>query len=242
MSLPLSFKPEGEFELLRIGPNGDGGYLVGKKSLYNTKNLISFGIFDDWNFEKNFLKKNNLIKVDCYDNVLSVTWLFKNIFKFLINFKFNQTLRKINIFFDYFFIKKKINFNKKEIVSKDLIEISKNKKNIFLKIDIEGAEYRILDDILNIESDLVGMIIEFHDVDLHIERIENFLKNLKFLKLIHIHPNNYGKYNFENDPTLIEITFEKDPNLISKELHLPNKLDYKNKPNSKDIKLRFKKI
>ena len=123
-----------------------------------------------------------------------------------------------------------------------MIEISKNKKDIFLKIDIEGAEYRILEDILNIESDLVGMIIEFHDVDLHIKRIENFIKNLKFLKLIHIHPNNYGRCNSENDPTLIEVTFEKDPDLISKELNLPNKLDYKNKPNSNDIELRFKKF
>ena len=37
MSLPLSFKPEGEFELLRIGPNEDGGYLVGKISIQYKK-------------------------------------------------------------------------------------------------------------------------------------------------------------------------------------------------------------
>ena len=38
MSLPLSFKPEGEFELLRIGPNEDGGYLVGK-NLYTIQKI-----------------------------------------------------------------------------------------------------------------------------------------------------------------------------------------------------------
>ena len=85
------------------------------------------------------------------------------------------------------------------------------------------------------------MIIEFHDVDLHLKRIENFIKRLKFLKLIHIHPNNYGELNFENIPSLIELTFEKDPVLIYDEVQIPNSLDYKNKENSKDIKLKFNK-
>jgi len=241
MSLPLSLKPKGNYALLRVGPNEDGGYLVGKKSLANSKYLISFGIFDDWIFEKDFLKKNDIVKINCYDDVLSASWLFKNIFKFLINLKFNLAIKKIKIFIDYFFIKKKINFNKKEIISKDLIEISKSKKDIFLKIDIEGSEYRILNDILDIEKNLLGMIIEFHDVDLHLDKIENFVNSLKYLKLIHIHPNNYGKLNSENDPTLIEVTFEKDPDLISEEVYLPNNLDYKNRPNSHDIELKFNK-
>ncbi len=238
MSLPLFLKPKGHYEMLRVGPNEDGGYLVGKKSLANSKYLISFGIFDDWIFEKDFLKKNDIIKINCYDDNLSTSWLFKNIFKFLINFKLILTIKKIIIFIDYFFIKKKINFIKKKIISKDLIEIIKNKDS-FLKIDIEGSEYRILNDILDIEKNLTGMIIEFHDVDLHLERIENFIKRLKFLKLVHIHPNNYGELNFENIPSLIELTFEKDPDLICKEVYFPNRLDYKNKKNSEDIKLKF---
>ena len=239
MSLPLCLKPKGEYKLLRVGPNEDGGYLVGKNSLINSKHLISFGIFDDWVFEKEFLKKNDTIKIDCYDDVLTANWLFKNIFKFLISFKFNFTIKKIKIFIDFLLVKKKINFKKKKIISKDLIEISKNKKDIFLKIDIEGSEYRIFNDILDIEKNLVGMIIEFHDVDLHLGKIENFVKSLKFLKLIHIHPNNYGNIDSENNPTIIEVTFEKNPDLISDEIYLPNNLDYKNRPNTNDIELKF---
>ena len=125
MSLPLFLKPKGYYEILRVGPNKDGGYLVGKKSLVNSKYLISFGIFDDWIFEKDFFKKNGTVKINCYDDVLSARWLFKNIFKFLINFKLNLTIKKIIIFIDYFFTKKKINFIKKKIKSKNLIEISK---------------------------------------------------------------------------------------------------------------------
>ena len=109
MSLPLFLKPKGCYKILRVGPNKDGGYLVGKKSLVNSKYLISFGIFDDWIFEKDFFKKNGTVKINCYDDVLSARWLFKNIFKFLINFKLNLTIKKIIIFIDYFFTKKKLN-------------------------------------------------------------------------------------------------------------------------------------
>ena len=140
-----------------------------------------------------------------------------------------------------FLLKKKLILLKKKIKSKDLIEISRYKKDIFLKIDIEGSEYRILNDILDIEKNLIGMIIEFHDVDLHLERIENFIKHLKYLKLIHIHPNNYGVINSENIPALLELTFEKDPDLIYDEVNFPNSLDCKNKENSEDIKLELKK-
>ena len=118
MSLPLFLKPKGYYEILRVGPNKDGGYLVGKKSLVSSKYLISFGIFDDWIFEKDFFKKNGTVKINCYDDVLSARWLFKNIFKFLINFKLNLTIKKIIIFIDYFFTKKKLILLKKKLNQK----------------------------------------------------------------------------------------------------------------------------
>ena len=239
MTLPLILKPKGLYSLARIGPNNDGGYLVGEKSIHNSKYLISLGIFDDWAFEKEFFDKNNNIQIYCYDDVLSAFWLLKNIFKFLVNLKFKLTFKKIKIFIDYFLIKKKINFNKKKIVSKDLLKISKGKKDILLKIDIEGSEYRILNDILEIEVDLIGLVIEFHDVDLHLEKIIKFIKSLKYLKIIHIHPNNFGNISFDNKPTIIEITFEHNPELISKDFDLPNPLDSKNDPTCDDINLKF---
>ena len=38
--------------------------------------------------------------------------------------------------------------------------------------------------------------------------IENFIKSFD-LELTHIHPNNYGKLDLNNDPSIIELTFEK---------------------------------
>ena len=50
-------KPKYNYDLIRIGRDNDGGYLVEKKSFENTECLISLGINDDWSFEEDFLKK-----------------------------------------------------------------------------------------------------------------------------------------------------------------------------------------
>ena len=46
---------------------------------------------------------------------------------------------------------------------------------IFLKIDIEGSEYRILDDLIRYQDLIKGLVIEFHNIDLHMEKILNFI-------------------------------------------------------------------
>ena len=67
-----------------------------------------------------------------------------------------------------------------------ILEKEKLQMPIFIKMDIEGSEYRLLDDILKYASDISGLVIEFHDVDLHQERILNFIQKLP-LTLVHIH-------------------------------------------------------
>ena len=57
-NLPKSFKPKYNFDLIRLGRNNNGRYLVGKNTIKNTENLISIRIYDDWSFEKDFKKKN----------------------------------------------------------------------------------------------------------------------------------------------------------------------------------------
>lgn len=117
--------------------------------------------------------------------------------------------------------------------------IKKKLNNIFLKIDIEGSEYRVLDEIIKSKNKINCLIIEFHDVDLHIKKITNFIKKLNFY-LTHIHPNNFGGIDNNYNPKVLEITFEKKPKIIkNKPFKQSHKLDSKNNPNEKDIKLRF---
>ena len=55
--LPKIFKPykSTKKNLIRVGPNTDGGYVIDKRVIKKVKTLISCGLNDDWEFEKEFL-------------------------------------------------------------------------------------------------------------------------------------------------------------------------------------------
>ena len=243
MKLPKIYKPKNFYQLERFGKNNDGGYLVGKKSILNSKYLISFGINDDWSFEKDILMKFNNVKVFSYDDVLGFYYLIK---LFILNsFRFFLSTTNLKTFilsfvkiFEYGLIKSKINFKKKKISYKDTLKITKNFECIFFKIDIEGSEYRILEDLIKIQKKINIIVIEFHNIDLHKDKIIKFIRNLK-LELTHIHPNNFSIPDKNGNPTVVEFTFERYPVIIGKKNKLPNPKDMKCNPNKPDYILRF---
>ena len=154
MALPILFKPNKKYSLVRVGRDFDGGYLVGKDTILNSDTLVSFGINDDWSFERDFKNINSETKVICYDDKPILKYLFK---KLIIDTIFLFSHLKVNKIFVLtkkiiYFLKdkKKLKFIKKKIAYGDLKEIVKDIESnfIFLKIDIEGFEYRILEDIL----------------------------------------------------------------------------------------------
>ena len=66
--LPKIFKPYKytKKNLIRVGPNTDGGYVIDKRVIKKVKTLISCGLNDDWEFEKEFLKINPYCKIFAY--------------------------------------------------------------------------------------------------------------------------------------------------------------------------------
>ena len=50
--LSVLLKPKHTYDLIRLGQDNDGGYIVEKQSTKKSKNLVSFGLADDWSFEK----------------------------------------------------------------------------------------------------------------------------------------------------------------------------------------------
>ena len=194
---PLNIKRS---NLIRVGPKKDGGYIIDKRILGKSKTLISCGLNDDWNFEKDFLRKNGDTSIIAYDHtVTNKFWIkrFKKDFLALLLLKKLKLDKILDVFkyidYKFFFRKNKIHFQKK-IVSKiknnKEITISKilnnYKKNVILKIDIEGDEYRIFKDIKKNSKKILFLILELHDVDKNTTKIKNFLRKLD-LKIIHIH-------------------------------------------------------
>ena len=64
--LPKSYKPDGSFDLIRLGSDNDGGYLVDPKSIENSAALLALGIGRNWSFEKDFIERKK-VKVHAYD-------------------------------------------------------------------------------------------------------------------------------------------------------------------------------
>ena len=61
------------------------------------------------------------------------------------------------------------------------------------------------------------------------------------MDLIHIHPQNPAHVAENDIPTQLELTFAKNPKIISPEVKLPHKLDQPANPYLKEIELIFEK-
>ena len=251
---PYNVKTE---NLIRIGPKSDGGYIVHKESINLTKKIITCGLNDDWKFEKNFTKLNNHCFVEAYDHTIDKDFWYQRFKKDIIHFFLLKKLRlsKIIKMFDYidykiFFKKKNIHFLKKVVRNSkkedeiSLTNIIDNFEDIFLKIDIEGNEYEILPEVTKHSEKIISLIVEFHDIDSNLDKIEKFIIENKFLKLIHIHANNYKDINTNGNPNDIELTFVNKnkiniSNERSQKSYPIHGLDYKNLKRKKDIELKF---
>lgn len=232
------------YDLVRIGRDNDGGYLVEKKSLVDTKFLVGMGLNDDWSFEKDFVEFNK-VGVHVYDHTVNkLFWklYYQNIYRSFRNkFQIVQLEQMLKYFqYKVFFRNKK---HYKECIGKNT---SLNKvlsridtSPIFLKIDIEGSEYDILDDLMLYQDLISGMVIEFHDVNIFLDRIYKFVLDFE-LQLVHIHSNNYGGLSLLRYPLVMEMTFAKDPIPINnQEPILPHLLDMTNNVNREDLNIDF---
>ena len=77
-------------DLIRLGRNKDGGYVIPKRLLRESVAMISGGVFTDWSFEKDFINKsliNDFIMVDRNTSIIGMTNnLYKDIKDSHINF------------------------------------------------------------------------------------------------------------------------------------------------------------
>ena len=109
-------------------------------------------------------------------------------------------------------------------------------ETIFLKMDIEGFECRVLETIIKHQDNICGSAIEFHDCDLHLLIIKNFIEHFK-LDLVHVHANNFRPLREYDDlPLVLEVTFSKHSN-VSTDYNLPHKLDMPNNKNGMEYEL-----
>ena len=256
--LPKILKPYhiNKSNLIRIGPEKDGGYIVDKRILNKSKVVITLGLNDDWDFEKDYLDKSSNSRIIAYDHTVNEQFWktrFKNdLISFLLfkKIKFNQIIDIFKYFSYLAFFRgknehliKKVVPKKKKINQVTVNEALKDFQNTLLKIDIEGDEYGVLDQINKNSKKINLLIIEFHNVKKNIKKIKKFLKKSN-LKIIHIHANNYGGIDKNGLPRVLEISLlNKKKFKISKNKsnysYPIGGLDCSNLKRRKDIKLIF---
>ncbi|MDB9807365.1 hypothetical protein OAC03_05820 [Amylibacter sp.] len=241
--IPNDFLYQSASDLVRIGRDNDGGYLVSQSDIEKSELLIGLGICDDWSFEEGFVQLND-INVVAFDASLGFRfWVKKAIFQTIKNPFSLYPLRKFISYRKFFkgkhkHVKKFVGLNSLSETHCTFVDVlnETDSQNIFLKIDIEGSEYRFLDDIIANEKRISGMVLELHDCDIHLERIQNFIKKLS-LKLVHVHANNYAPIRASDGlPLVLELSFSKNCEKFCMP-SLPHKLDMPNSKKSAEIQL-----
>jgi hypothetical protein len=215
------FHPVACEQLARIGNTNDGGYVVPLGAVSAADALLSFGLSHDWTFERDFKKHNADAVIHCYDHTVSLRTAFEysvgQLLRFVLQFR-TRALRNAFTWIDYlfFFRGDKIHFRQKiwrdnqdhSATVDDAFGRLPAGRRVFVKIDIEGSEYRILDDVIRHSQNIVSIAIEFHDVDILSERFNSLVEKIKRdFYIVHIHGNNMGGTTPFGFPSAAEITF-----------------------------------
>ena len=178
------------------------------------------GIGNDTSFEEDFVKINDC-QIDAYDGTIE-----KDVDFFTIP---NRNLHTVNIGHG--------------LGNKKLSDILADEdRNVFLKCDIEGSEYEILNELIIHSHKFSGIVIEFHDVYEYplFNLLSNFISKID-LKLIHTHMNNHSYIEATNGylPGCIELSFTSSKNISLTSVSLPHKLDMPNTAERDEFRITF---
>jgi FkbM family methyltransferase len=245
-------------DLVRIGNKGDGGYVIPMSSVQEADFLISMGVNTDWSFDEHFLAVNPNIHIHAYDHTISGKQFKKNIKKPLFRLLYGKSSIK-EVLYHYSLYRSYKNFFRDKVIhfqerihnridhpfdaTLDVVMGRAKGKSIVLKVDIEGSEYRVIDDILRHSDKVSALVIEFH----HTEPYRSlFLESIAKLKqrydLVHIHGNNYDFVAADGLPEVLEITFvknAKDSGSEKRKSFPIDGLDYPNNVEKEDFRFSF---
>jgi len=255
-------RPKQTKNMARFGVNKDGGYIVDLTSVNRVNHLVSFGMADEFSFETDFLNNSKDNTLEIYDFSVNHKNYLRNISKVLRRFlTFRKNLNHlIDVIKHYLNFLKFINNKKVKFYSKRITNNIKNKneinlQNIFhdlqksinkigLKIDIEGDEYKITNDIIKNSARINFLIIEFHQIEIKNKTFANNVKQItEFFDIVHLHGNNHEKVMQNGLPNVLEITFVNKTNNFDyvnfpKSFPIGN-LDFPNNPFKPDIVINF---
>jgi hypothetical protein len=195
--------------------------------------LYSYGISTNIEFETEFCHRYNC-RAHLYDHTINSLPATVPHFTFHKEGIGHQNTEELKTFYHH------LQFN------------TDQESNVFLKMDVEGAEFASLLEIPDETLKRIPQIvIELHRID-QIDSEEDFNKKYLFLKkmsklfhVYHVHYNNYDHTVVKcgyRIPQTIEVTYVNKGITLEPTIHtnrLPRKLDYRCKPNRQCQSLDF---
>jgi hypothetical protein len=229
------YRPVHLNDMLRVGRENDGGYVIPQRALSQSSALLSLGVNDDWSFEAGVLHHNAGVRVTCVDGTTGLPRVIKKAAQKLVDmvgYLFSLQFRKLarnarylsrpfgfRRFFSRHELLKRMVGTRDDAATVTLASLlqrvrqargsSSGAEWIILKIDIEGAEYDVLPPPEGELGDVSALLVEFHDLHRKWERFEQVVQRLLgTFYLVHVHGNNFQPCIDGTDiPQALEITF-----------------------------------
>lgn len=179
-----------EYTKKRIGRANDGGYVIPIEIVDESEILYSYGISNDVSFDLDFVRHKEVM-VHMYDHTIDKLPYEHHTFKFHKEGVASTQMHNLDT------------FNNQVATNGD------NDKKLFVKMDIEGAEWNVIN-TMNMDN-IVCLVLEIHWLD-KLEKHGIYIDTLKILHehfiLFHIHGNNYvPPYGTHKIPSVLEMTY-----------------------------------
>jgi hypothetical protein len=244
--------------LCRVGGSHDGGYVIPRSMVDEAEVLVSMGVSENWSFDEQFLRLHPGLRIHAYDHTISRVAFVRRVgigvVKMLLGIvSAGEVARRVRLLRAYraFFTGAVIHFqerihdriDRRRDATLDKVFARTGSASVFLKIDIEGCEYRIIDAILRHADRVVGMVIEFHETQRSRALFAASIRKLQaHFSIVHLHANNYGGVAPDGLPDVLEVTFVPTPGRPGgaqrRTLPVPS-VDAPNNPHRSDYALAF---
>jgi hypothetical protein len=243
--------------LARVGGTNDGGYVIPVDLLKQADVLITMGLGPNWQFEKDARALNSRLRIDVYDHTVSDKlfarqWLAGVAALVVGKTGFEIVRRRRRRLQDYraFFGREATHFRKRihdhsDSQSVDIPTVFERAGmgKVFVKMDIEGAEYRVLEDVMSFADRILCLAVEFHDTGPLRPVFERAVAATRQrFEIVHVHANNFSPLYRDGVPEALEITFARRDLVVGTRrrtvLPLPD-LDQPNDPQHRDYRLTF---
>lgn len=219
-------------DLIRLGRDHDGGYVISASSMMCAQGMLSLGVNDDWSFDQHWLKFKPDDRVHAYDGTISPS-------------RMDPALRnQYQAFFGNDAEHVPVNIASTPGLGQSSFDdamLRMNRDAVFIKMDIEGGEWQLTDCIMAHAAQITGLVVEFHNTarlrELFCATVKRYQE---CFHVVHIHPNTSCSYADDGFPTVVEFSFVRHDlvhNIQTRSnCHLPD-LDQANVADTDDVAL-----